>query len=314
MVIVRSGDGALAPEWSAEASRLPSEPPRALIASEPPSSEPFPLARDLEPTAEVSSDRASTTGWDDPELDKAASFESPAPPDALRQEPERDRTSADRISSKSPAESGGRRFEAGAEPARDPSKASSDQAGSPSPVFSGASKRWTFVVAAGLALAGYLAFRGSSSEPVAHERAPEVAKAKPAEEQVEPAKTAASEAPQPQPTALPAPAGSAPAGPPKSPSSAEAAGVAAKPASARAAKPVPPNATRVRLEVYPPDAKVGRKGITQKPPYEFDVTKGKRVELEVLKKGYVTRKVTLDGTSSRVVVGLARSRPARGAR
>jgi hypothetical protein len=79
-------------------------------------------------------------------------------------------------------------------------------------------------------------------------------------------------------------------------------------------KPAPPGATRVRLEVHPPDSKVGRRGVTQKPPYEFDVPKGKKVVLEVLRKGYTTRKVTLDGSSSRVVVGLARARSARGTR
>lgn len=67
--------------------------------------------------------------------------------------------------------------------------------------------------------------------------------------------------------------------------------------------------TRVRLEVFPADAKVGRRGFTQKgPPYVFDVPKGKKVELEVVRKGYTTRKVTLDGASPRVVVGLAKSR------
>ena len=65
----------------------------------------------------------------------------------------------------------------------------------------------------------------------------------------------------------------------------------------------------MRLEVIPTDAQVGRRGFTQKgPPYYFDVPKGKRVELEVVRKGYVTRKVTLDGRSSRVVVGLAKPR------
>jgi hypothetical protein len=68
----------------------------------------------------------------------------------------------------------------------------------------------------------------------------------------------------------------------------------------------------VRLEVIPADAQVGRRGFTQKgPPYYFDVPKGKRVELEVVRKGYVTRKVTLDGRSPRVVVGLAKARAAK---
>ncbi len=79
-------------------------------------------------------------------------------------------------------------------------------------------------------------------------------------------------------------------------------------------KPVPPGATRVRLEVHPADSKVGRRGVTQKPPYEFDVPKGKKLVLEVLRKGCTTRKVTLDGSSPRVVVGLARARSGRGSR
>jgi hypothetical protein len=89
----------------------------------------------------------------------------------------------------------------------------------------------------------------------------------------------------------------------------------AKPATAPAASKAVsvPDAfsggTRVHLEVIPTDAKVGRRGFTQKgPPYYFEVPKGKRVELEVVRKGYVTRKVTLDGRSPRVVVGLAKAR------
>src|SRR5689334_5430205 len=89
MVVVRSGDGANVPDWSAESPTPPvaseitaipaaaavteASPPsvREPLPSEPAHSEPFPLARDLEPppSAPLATDRVSTGAWNDPELD-----------------------------------------------------------------------------------------------------------------------------------------------------------------------------------------------------------------------------------------------------
>jgi hypothetical protein len=84
-------------------------------------------------------------------------------------------------------------------------------------------------------------------------------------------------------------------------------------ASTPEAQPLPParpaagKFQRVTLEVFPADAKVIRRGVRQPgPPYSFKIPKGKTVSIEVAKKGFVTRKVVLDGSESPVVVGLFR--------
>jgi hypothetical protein len=352
MVIVRSGD-ASAPEWSAEAPRVPSEPPpsetrrealaetqreasadasaetqREGLASEPAASEPFPLARDLEPSSVRASMTSLDGGWDDaasgdaavpPAVVHAATTPAEAGPDALRHEP---LPEPDRNSMTPPAESGLRRSEAGKAPDESSSREARAVAAYAEPKRPPRTKRWMFVAAAGLALTGYYAIRSPSTPPAGDPQKPEIAtqgrtpEAPRSEKASEPAApgevaarrtAAASEAP-----SRPTP----PSEPPKDSgkesskgSTKETSKESAK--SARSSKPVPPNATRVRLEVYPSDAKVGRRGVTQKPPYDFDVPKGKRIALEVLKKGYVTRKVTLDGSSTRVVVGL---KPAKSTR
>jgi hypothetical protein len=181
-------------------------------------------------------------------------------------------------------------------------------------------KRWMFVAAAGLAVTGYFAVRSPSAPPPVAEKAetPAPANAAPAPREQEATKAPVQRGEPAGPRSPAAPAAADPL--PRPPPPADVPKDSGKDSprepvkSARSSKPVPPNATRVRLEVHPPDAKVGRRGVTQKPPYEFDVPKGKRIALEVLKKGYVTRKVTLDGTSTRVVVGLNRAKATRGSR
>ncbi|HET9958985.1 MAG TPA: hypothetical protein VFQ61_31055 [Polyangiaceae bacterium] len=62
---------------------------------------------------------------------------------------------------------------------------------------------------------------------------------------------------------------------------------------------------RVRLDVVPFDAKVSLHGLTQKgPPYFFDVPNGKHVAVEVVRRGYVTRRVEIDGARPTLVIGL----------
>lgn len=66
-----------------------------------------------------------------------------------------------------------------------------------------------------------------------------------------------------------------------------------------------PTSTLVVLDVLPPDAKVAVKGVQQHgPPFVFDIPPGKRVAVEVMRRGFVTRRAVIDGSSPRVTVGL----------
>jgi len=334
MVVVRSGDGANVPDWSAEspsppvASEITAVPPVALVQpepaaapdssavrdpapSEPAQSEPFPLARDLEappPSAAKATDRVSVGTWDDPALD-SPELES----GSLRVPEEREPPSA-RVASVTPIPAVRRTPVPEPRPHEPPARDAVRSVSAPAPAPERASSRgpwWKLGAAAAAVTLGlvYLAGQGVSaptkSEPVAAR-----VEAVPAAETVQP-KTVEPERSERAPEArAPAPA---PA-PPEEPQAAEQTARKQSPSGvskAGSTKPVPPGATRVRLEVHPPDAKVGRRGVTQKPPYEFDVPKGKKVVLEVLRKGYTTRKVTLDGSNPRVVVGLARARSSR---
>jgi hypothetical protein len=313
MVVVRSGDGANVPDWSAEsptppvASEITAIPASAAVTeagapsvrdplpSEPAHSEPFPLARDLEPppSTRLATDRVSTGAANDPEHDSSElqSGSLPRP------------TPASGVSNPAPAPSV-------APPVHAPAHA-------PGPTSSRAG--WLRRLAAPAALvAVLLAYFGTRSAPAPAgpepKPGPEVTRA----EAVPPENPLAGKPAAGEPAAE-KPAAEKPAAPPPAPvTTAEARpaeSVARKQSpSGVTTKPVPPGATRVRLEVHPADSKVGRRGVTQKPPYEFDVPKGKKLVLEVLRKGYTTRKVTLDGSSTRVVVGLARARSGRGSR
>ncbi len=70
-----------------------------------------------------------------------------------------------------------------------------------------------------------------------------------------------------------------------------------------------PGTRRVVLEVAPSDAKVAWGGRRHPgPPFEFEIPKGKRVAVEVARRGFITRRVVLDGSKPTVSVGLSMSR------
>ncbi len=327
MVVVRSGDGANVPDWSAEspppaaASEITAIPPVSTADAAPPSvrepapsepapseptpSEPFPLARDLEPppSAPVAIDRASVGAWEDPGLD-SPELESGSMPLARPTE-----AASPRVATLTPIPRA-----ATAPTTAAPSVApASLQTPAPSPERA-SSRGWLWKLGAPLAIAAAAVLflrSGSAPEPARpepkaavgttrSEAAPVVA---PPAETTPSEKDAAKKPEEPPPAASETPQ----AKPAERAEPAEPAARKSSP-SGVTSKPVPPGATRVRLVVHPPDSKVGRRGVTQKPPYEFDVPKGKKVVLEVLHKGYTTRKVTLDGSSKRVVVGLTRPR------
>lgn len=61
----------------------------------------------------------------------------------------------------------------------------------------------------------------------------------------------------------------------------------------------------VTIDVVPADAKVVYRGLKRPgPPYVVDVPAGKRIALEVARKGYVTRRVVVDGSESTLTVAL----------
>jgi hypothetical protein len=69
------------------------------------------------------------------------------------------------------------------------------------------------------------------------------------------------------------------------------------------------NSKTVELSVYPVDAAVGYLGVMQtgRPPYKFEVPEGKRIAIEVAHPGYGTRKVLLDGSQTRLSIGLRKT-------
>lgn len=155
---------------------------------------------------------------------------------------------------------------------------------------------------------------------------------------VEPARSARAPGvlpPRAAPALEPAPeAGSARAAPELPP---KAAGVAAASASEVPPAPVPgPNVASptpspaasaaraststastktVTLEVMPADSKVFTHGSLRKgPPYTFEIKPGGRVIVEVVRPGYVARRVVLDGSKPQLAVGLLRKRPTASSR
>lgn len=82
--------------------------------------------------------------------------------------------------------------------------------------------------------------------------------------------------------------------------------------AAASAAPAPTStaATKtVTLEVMPADSKVFSHGTLRKgPPYTFELKPGARVVVEVVRPGYVARRVVLDGTKPELAVGLLRKR------
>lgn len=91
--------------------------------------------------------------------------------------------------------------------------------------------------------------------------------------------------------------------PPSSESEADEAG--AEPPSSPAKK-------SVVIEVVPWDAKVLLAGVAQPgPPFVVTIPEGKRVAFEVARKGYIPRRVVVDGSEEKLFVGLLRPKGAR---
>lgn len=152
---------------------------------------------------------------------------------------------------------------------------------------------------------GFLLFGGSGpSDDVEPAKAPAAL--------TEPAKAALPSAPAVGATRGEAPR--SPATPDKAlpPAHAEAAAPGQAKGSEQTAANAVVGSTRVELEVFPPDAAVGYLGIMQKggPRYGFDVPHGKKIAVEVARKGYGTRKVTLDGSQTKLSIGLRKSQAA----
>ena len=78
---------------------------------------------------------------------------------------------------------------------------------------------------------------------------------------------------------------------------------AAEPTSSSAS--VPPDTTRVTLDVKPIDAKVHYLGRLQPgPPFEFDIAKGQRIAVELVRFGFATRRVVIDDKKPVISVGM----------
>jgi hypothetical protein len=66
-----------------------------------------------------------------------------------------------------------------------------------------------------------------------------------------------------------------------------------------------PEVTRVTLEIFPANAKVTfPDGGWTGPVGEVNVPRGKHVVLQIVRKGYVARRLVLDGTKPKMAVGL----------
>jgi hypothetical protein len=77
--------------------------------------------------------------------------------------------------------------------------------------------------------------------------------------------------------------------------------------AASAAKASSTGLRTVKLEVMPADSKVFVRGLMRKgPPFLFEIKPGARVIVEVVRPGYVARRVVLDGTKLDFSVGLLR--------
>jgi hypothetical protein len=151
---------------------------------------------------------------------------------------------------------------------------------------------------------GFLMFGGSpSAEATTAARAEQVPVAAPAPEPAKAPEHVPAKPAEPQNSRKPAEAQVAAAAPKK----VEELPLPAAPA---AATPVAGDTVKVELSVYPYDAAVGYLGIMQKggPRYTFEVPKGKSIAVEVARKGYGTRKVTLDGTQTQLSIGLRKTK------
>ena len=120
-----------------------------------------------------------------------------------------------------------------------------------------------------------------------------------------PAPASAFEAPVPPPSV--AEAGQPPASAAEAPPPAESA--------EEPSEPAPPAAKASRtvvIEVVPWDAKVLLAGVAQPgPPFVVTIPQGKRIAFEVARRGFIPRRVVVDGSEPKLSVGLIRPRGAR---
>jgi len=92
----------------------------------------------------------------------------------------------------------------------------------------------------------------------------------------------------------------------------EAAKAVEGPAEVASAEPAPPPANphsnQVRLEITPPDAKVLVRGTVRRGsnPYTFEIPKGRRITLEIVKSGYIPRRVEIDGSKPELSISLSK--------
>jgi hypothetical protein len=182
--------------------------------------------------------------------------------------------------------------------------ASVDAAGR-APTVVGGRRRWLPVTAAvillGLGVAVYAGRRGASVDA-----------------RGEPASSAANDteststlpaAPEPTPTA-----GAAAPGAPNTAATSEPSGAAVPPPtgdgeSAAVGAPSADSLVRVLVKLSPTDSKLTYRGVAVPgPPFYVEVPKGKKLYLEASRKGYVTRKVTVDANRPEITVGLVEPR------
>jgi hypothetical protein len=84
-------------------------------------------------------------------------------------------------------------------------------------------------------------------------------------------------------------------------------GSAASDMPAEPATPSKPDVTRVTVEVLPPRAKVTFPGGSWTGPIgEVEVPRGQQVTLQIARPGYVPRRLVLDGSKRKVIVGLVK--------
>lgn len=78
------------------------------------------------------------------------------------------------------------------------------------------------------------------------------------------------------------------------------------------APPAKPGSRTVLIEVVPWDAKVLLAGVAQPgPPFVVTIPQGKRIAFEVARRGFIPRRVVVDGSEPKLSVGLIRPRGSR---
>lgn len=275
MVVVFSGESGLTnPSWDPDAS--PSRP--SLTAPPPtPPREPFPLAEDLQgPEQLENTGPAQVQQPRTPTPAESRHTPLPAPPGTPEDSSLPAQSRVEHSSSQGPART--------TPTDRDDPRSSRN------------ARLWLFVVLAAAAL--LLVFRWSRGEGGAAGSANR--------EQEEEALSTRSAPPPPGP-----PSASLPAPPAKegatSPIPPQGAVLTSETGAVLPSQNdlTPPPTRQVTLEVKPVDAKVVYRGERYPgPPYEFVLPEGKRMAVEVARRGYRTRRVVIDGSQPKISIGL----------